>query len=178
MSSLPQRWSSDPEGQAKNALFPQKCIGEIFEWEFVPWLCKHFFKNLTLMLLVANFPITKWCRKTEKVLKPWHMGIHLRVHGETYLMNTNMPRFRWFSKNICIPVLWTKVASTLEGLIEGKCCQTCLLRPPIELVMNCLFGKVFVLLPEGVRLLCMYFFVGNHRTGLCIWVVSISRLPL
>ena len=31
-------------------------------------------------------------------------------------MNTNMIGFRWFSKNICVLVLWTKVASALEGL--------------------------------------------------------------
>ena len=26
------------------------------------------------------------------------MGIHLRVHSESYQMNANMIRFRWFSK--------------------------------------------------------------------------------
>ena len=45
-----------------------------------------------LMLVVANLVNTKWCKKPEKYLKPWHMGTHLRV-----LMNTNMTRFRWFS---------------------------------------------------------------------------------
>ena len=41
------------------------------------------------------------------------MGTHLRVLGESYLMNTNMMRFGWFLK---IFVLWTKVALALEGL--------------------------------------------------------------
>ena len=44
------------------------------------------------------------------------MGTHLRVLSDTYLMNTNMTEFRWFLKNICVLVLWTKVASALEGL--------------------------------------------------------------
>ena len=30
-------------------------------------------------------------------------------------MNTNMTEFRYFSKNLCVLVLWTKVASALEG---------------------------------------------------------------
>ena len=32
---------------------------------------------LTLMLLLANLANTKYCKKMEKLLKPWHMGIHL-----------------------------------------------------------------------------------------------------
>ena len=44
------------------------------------------------------------------------MGTHLRVLSESYPMNTNMSGFRWFFKNLCILVLWTKVASALEGL--------------------------------------------------------------
>ena len=32
-------------------------------------------------------------------------------------MNTNMTGFGWFSKSFCILVLWTKVASALEGLM-------------------------------------------------------------
>ena len=31
-------------------------------------------------------------------------------------MNTNMTELRWFSKNLCILVLWTQVASALEWL--------------------------------------------------------------
>ena len=45
------------------------------------------------------------------------MGTHLRVLGESYAMNTNMKGFRWISKKSMHPnVLWTKVASALEGL--------------------------------------------------------------
>ena len=41
------------------------------------------------------------------------MGTHLRVMSKSYPMNTNMAGFRCFSE---IFVLWTKVASALEGL--------------------------------------------------------------
>ena len=53
---------------------------------------------LPLRLLVANFANIKLCIKTEKLLKPWHMGTYLRVLRQSYLMNTNMTGFRWFSK--------------------------------------------------------------------------------
>ena len=56
-------------------------------------------------------------KNPEKWLKPWQMGTHLKVLSESYLMDTNMTGFRRFSKKNCILVLWTKVASALEGLI-------------------------------------------------------------
>ena len=43
------------------------------------------------------------------------MGTHLRVLSESSPMNTNMTGLTWFSK-FFIFVLWTKVASALEGL--------------------------------------------------------------
>ena len=45
------------------------------------------------------------------------MGTHLRVLSESFPMNTNMTGLRWFSKKK-IFVLWTKVATALEGLIS------------------------------------------------------------
>ena len=54
---------------------------------------------LTLMLLVANFANTQWCKKPEKWLKPLHMGTHLRVLSESILMSTNMTGFRCFSEH-------------------------------------------------------------------------------
>ena len=44
------------------------------------------------------------------------MGTHLRVLSKSYPMNTNMTGFRWISRNLCIFVLWKKVALALEGL--------------------------------------------------------------
>ena len=64
------------------------------QWEMAGQLVQ----ELTLMLLVANFACTKWCKNPEKRLKPWHIGTHLRVLSESFQMNTNMTGFRWFSK--------------------------------------------------------------------------------
>ena len=55
--------------------------------------------TLTAMLLVTNLANYKMMQKSEKVLNPWHMGTHLRVLSESYLMNTNMTGFGWFSKD-------------------------------------------------------------------------------
>ena len=54
--------------------------------------------ELTIMLVVANLANTNWCKQPEKWLKPCHLGTHLRVLGEGYLMNTNMTGLSWFSK--------------------------------------------------------------------------------
>ena len=51
------------------------------------------------------------------------MCTHLRVLSKSYSENTNMTGFRWFSKNLCVLELWTRVASALEGLrkeLESK----------------------------------------------------------
>ena len=48
------------------------------------------------MLMVANLEDTKWCKKPEKWLKPWHMGTHMRVLSEGFLMNTNLTGFWCF----------------------------------------------------------------------------------
>ena len=45
------------------------------------------------------------------------MGIHLRELSESFPMNTNMTGFRRFSKVFALLVIWTKVASALEGLM-------------------------------------------------------------
>ena len=76
--------------------------------------------GLTIMLLAANFANTKSCKRTEKCLKPWQMGTHLRVLSESYLMNANMAGFRWFSKSFVL-VLWTKVA--MEGFCRHPACM-------------------------------------------------------
>ena len=47
------------------------------------------------MLVVANFAFIQNDAKNN--WKPWHMGNHLRVLSESYLMNINMTGFRWFS---------------------------------------------------------------------------------
>ena len=52
------------------------------------------------------------------------MGTHLRVLSESSPMNTNMTGLRWFFINLCVFVLWTKVASALEGLKPNTCKRT------------------------------------------------------
>ena len=49
---------------------------------------------------------------------PWHLGTYPIVLSKSYLMNTNMAidRVLMVFRNVCVPVLWTKVASALEGL--------------------------------------------------------------
>ena len=47
------------------------------------------------------------------------MSTHLRVLSQSYPMNTNMIGFRWFFRKLCILVLWTKLASALEGLTHS-----------------------------------------------------------
>ena len=79
---------------------------------------------LTIMLLVTNLTNAKWCKnliffkfwnytRVKKWVKSWHMGTHWRALSEIYAMNINMVAFR----NLCVRVLWTKVDSSLEGLI-------------------------------------------------------------
>ena len=48
------------------------------------------------------------------------MGTHMRVLSESYPVNTNITGFGWFSKKVCVLVLWTKVVSALEGLLKSK----------------------------------------------------------
>ena len=55
-------------------------------------------------------------QKPLKILKPWHMGTHLRAFNENIPMETITTSFKWFSNCFCIVVFWTIVAFTLEGL--------------------------------------------------------------
>ena len=51
---------------------------------------------LVVMLNVLSLsPLPRF--KCGNDWKPWHMGTHLRVHSESYPMNTNMTGFKWFS---------------------------------------------------------------------------------
>ena len=91
--------------------------------------------GLIPILLVANLSNAKWYIKCKKSLKPWHMGTHLTVLSEIFLMNTNMNRFRWFFKNLCILVLWPKVVLALE-VLRGHVSHKCF--PLIPSSPNCL----------------------------------------
>ena len=47
---------------------------------------------------MANLVKTKWCEKSWKWQKPRQMGTYLIALSESFLMNTNMTGFRWFSE--------------------------------------------------------------------------------
>ena len=49
------------------------------------------------------------------------MGTHLRVLDEGFPMNTKMTWVKIFFKNLCVIVLWMKVASALKGLRVNLC---------------------------------------------------------
>ena len=72
------------------------------------------------MMLVANLANTKWCKKAEKLQK----NLACRIVGFSYestqweLSNEYQhDRVKMVFKNLCVLVLWTKVALALEGLI-------------------------------------------------------------
>ena len=44
------------------------------------------------------------------------MGTLLRVLGKSFPMNTNMTGVKKVFKNLCVLVLWMKVASAWEGI--------------------------------------------------------------
>ena len=56
-------------------------------------------------------------------MKPWHMGTNLRELSESFPMNTYMTGYRYFFQKLCVLVLWTKVASALEGLKSVNTCD-------------------------------------------------------
>ena len=49
------------------------------------------------MLLDSNLADSKLCKNLIKLLKPWHMGTHLRVLPKGFPTNTNMIRFRFLT---------------------------------------------------------------------------------
>ena len=65
--------------QRRNAGRKKQTLLEM-QWVWLP-LC-------SVMLLVANFANTKWFKKTEKQLKPWHIGTHITVLKERFSINT------------------------------------------------------------------------------------------
>ena len=55
-------------------------------------------------------------QKTEKLLKPWHMGAHLRILSKSFPVNINMTGMVF--KNLCVHVRWMKVALALEHVLK------------------------------------------------------------
>ena len=73
-----------------------------------------------MLLEAILWAIQNDAKELKTLLKPWHMGTHLRELSEGYpaKVYANMLRFRCFSK-IFVLVLFTKEASALEGLSDA-----------------------------------------------------------
>ena len=83
----------------------------------VEWWKVRFLNNvqiLTLMLLLANLANTKWCKKTWKITKT------LAWYGYSGRAFQWIPTWQGLNdfQNLCVLVLWTKVALALEGLLK------------------------------------------------------------
>ena len=99
---LPAHWLVSSWEIAESAVFPivmsaawlvDPQLRGILLANMSPVIVLCFFAVLTLMLLVANFAQTKWCKKVEKWRKHWQMGTHLGVLNESFPMNTIVTGF-------------------------------------------------------------------------------------
>ena len=84
------------------------------KYSFYVWY-EHYFIN-TYILKVANFANTKVCKQSRKVTEILAYGYSSeRTHRE--LSNEYQhDRVEMVFKNLCISVLWTKVALAFEGI--------------------------------------------------------------
>ena len=71
--------------------------------------------NLTLMLLVANLANTKLCRKHKKITETLAHGYSSESTMRELSNEYQHERVQMLSKNLCILMFRTKVASALEG---------------------------------------------------------------
>ena len=68
------------------------------------------------MLLVANLANTKWGTKPRKMTESLAHGCSSESTQWELSNEYQHDRVSMFHKNVCFLVLWTKVASALEGL--------------------------------------------------------------
>ena len=67
------------------------------------------------MLLTAKFTNTKRCKNPEKTLKPLANGYSSESAQKELSNEYQHDRVLMVLKNICILVIWAKVATALEG---------------------------------------------------------------
>ena len=77
------------------------------------------------MLMVANFANTKRCKKAERNTETLAHGYSVESTQREISNNYEHDRFKMVIRNLCIPVIWTKVASALEGLSLLLCFPCC-----------------------------------------------------
>ena len=68
------------------------------------------------MLLTANLADTKWCKKTEGMTETLEHGYSSESTRREVSNKYQHDKVLIVFKNLCVIVLWTKVASALEGL--------------------------------------------------------------
>ena len=77
---------------------------------------KREIKELTLILLVANLANTKWCKTTRKMTETLAHGYSSESTQRELSNDYQHHRVYMVFKDLCVLVLWAKVAPALEGL--------------------------------------------------------------
>ena len=72
--------------------------------------------TLTLLLLLANLTNTKWCKKLVKLTETIANGYSSESTQQELSNEYQHNKVSMVLKNLCIFVLWTKVALALEGI--------------------------------------------------------------
>ena len=73
------------------------------------------------MLQVANFANTKCWKHPEKLLKPWHMGTHLRVLSESYPMKPTCQGLDGFQKKSLHPCSLDESSLSIGRVVIVNC---------------------------------------------------------
>ena len=89
----------------------------IMYWSITPTGSAHWSNRLTRMLLVANLANTKWYKKMKNAWDPGP-GIWGLIWEDSVRAIQWIPIWQGLDgfQKCCVIVLWTKVASALEGL--------------------------------------------------------------
>ena len=75
---------------------------------------------LTLMMLMGNLANTKWCKKSKKMTETLTHGYSSESTQRELSYKYQQDRFWMVFKNLCILLLWKKVAPALEGLTKWQ----------------------------------------------------------
>ena len=97
------------------------CISPLEEWIFYLFINEISSRTpgnmLTLVLLVANFAITKWCKNLKNDWNSDTWVLIWKYSVRDFQWMATWQGFKIVIKYICILVLWTKVALALEVLM-------------------------------------------------------------
>ena len=96
----------------------QLAMGPVIMLQAVWYRVDYLSLILTLMLLTAKLAWTKLCKNPEKPLKPLANGYSSESAQQELSNEYQHDRILMVLKNLCIFVLWAKVATALEGLSD------------------------------------------------------------